>query len=75
MGQFILGAWAAPNYAFLWCGRAMLLQPRIRPSWICHGPKEFGHVCSASLQMVDIAVLSQSIKMCLRDSGDSLQLA
>ena len=59
-----------------WCRRAMLPQPRIRPSWMSgHRPNEFGHVCFASLQMVEIAMFSQSIRMCSRDSGDLLQLA
>ena len=60
-----------------WSGRAMLPQPRTRPSWMSgHRPKEFGHVCFAGLQItVEIAAFSQSNRMWSRDSGDSLHLA
>ena len=59
-----------------WWGRAMLPQPKIRPNWMSgHGPKVVGHVCFASDQMVEIATLSQSIRMCSSDSGEVLQLA
>ena len=63
---------------FLGCGSiALPLQDdEIRPRRISgHGPKAVGHVCRASVQMVEIATFSQSIRMCSRDSGDSLQLA
>ena len=54
----------------------MLPQPRTKPSWMSgHWPKEVGHVCSASFQMVAIVTFSQSNKICSRDSGDSLHLA
>ena len=62
--------------SLVWWGRAMLPQPRIRPIWMSsHGPKELGHVCLASVQIVVIATLSQSIRICSRDSGEVLQLA
>ena len=44
-----------------WWGRAMLPQPK--------------NVCFASDQMVEIATLSQTIRMCSSDSGEVLQLA
>ena len=60
----------------VWWGRVMLPQPRIRPIWMTsHGPKELGHVCLVSVQIVVIATLSQSIRICSRDSGEVLQLA
>ena len=57
-------------------GRVMLPQPRTSPKWMSvHGPKEDGHVCFATDQTVVTASLSQSIKICSRDSGEELQLA